>query len=47
MLHSFGGALRQRSGLLLERQAAGHTYAFSSSTFACLLVLCRAGIPCW
>ena len=29
---------------LLNRQAAGHTYAFSSSSFACLLVLCMARI---
>ena len=41
---SFAAALSQRSGLLLNRQAAGHAYAFSSCIFSSLLLFCMAAI---
>jgi len=44
VLHSSPGALRQRSGLLLKREPAVHSYAFSSEIFSSLLLLCMAAI---
>ena len=44
MSRSSPGALGQRSGLLLNRQAAAHAYAFSSAIFSSLLVLRMAAI---
>jgi len=43
-LHSSPGALSQQSGLLSNRQAAAHTYAFSSAIFSSFLGCSMAAI---